>query len=504
MFRRAASLLDFSPRDGDQVEVRGPARRVRAARRPATGRREPAPGRAGRLVRAVPAAQGAAGGARACSTPARKRPLPLLPRGIGIVTSLGAAALHDVVTALAPARAARPGGAGAGGGAGRAGAGRTGARRCSRCTRWPSRHARRDPAGARRRLDRGPLGLQRRAAGAHHRAEPGAADQRRRPRNRLHHRRLLRRRARADAHRGGRARGRAAADLAGRAGACWTSGCSDARRRAPRRRRPAPRPGRGAAGPSLGAAWRSSSCASAAAAQRLRYAVLSRLQRWRRALQARAGASCRSGSGAALQRSAQRLERLALRLQLLDPRLVLQRGYALADRRGTGDAVTSVRADCTRAQALRAALADGEVDSSRRHASDAPREFVPRISARSHNQPDEKKPWNTSCPLCRTRSTRWRPQYSKETLEYHYGKHHNAYVVNLNNLQKGTEFENMTLEEIVKKSSRRHLQQRRPDLEPHLLLELHEARRRRRAHAARWPRRSTPSGAATRPSRKPS
>ena len=45
------------------------------------------------------------------------------------------------------------------------------------------------------------------------------------------------------------------------------------------------------------------------------------------------------------------------------------------------------------------------------------------------------------------------PEYSKETLEYHYGKHHNAYVVNLNNLQKGTEFEAMTLEEIVKKSS---------------------------------------------------
>ena len=45
------------------------------------------------------------------------------------------------------------------------------------------------------------------------------------------------------------------------------------------------------------------------------------------------------------------------------------------------------------------------------------------------------------------------PAYSKETIEYHYGKHHNAYVVNLNNLQKGTEFESMTLEEIIKKSS---------------------------------------------------
>ena len=45
------------------------------------------------------------------------------------------------------------------------------------------------------------------------------------------------------------------------------------------------------------------------------------------------------------------------------------------------------------------------------------------------------------------------PHYSQETLEFHHGKHHNAYVVNLNNLQKGTEFENMGLEEIIKKSS---------------------------------------------------
>ncbi len=45
------------------------------------------------------------------------------------------------------------------------------------------------------------------------------------------------------------------------------------------------------------------------------------------------------------------------------------------------------------------------------------------------------------------------PHMSKETLEYHHDKHHNAYVTNLNNLQKGTEFESMDLESIVKKSS---------------------------------------------------
>ena len=44
------------------------------------------------------------------------------------------------------------------------------------------------------------------------------------------------------------------------------------------------------------------------------------------------------------------------------------------------------------------------------------------------------------------------PHISKETLEFHYGKHHQAYVTNLNNLVKGTEFENMSLEDIIRKS----------------------------------------------------
>lgn len=45
------------------------------------------------------------------------------------------------------------------------------------------------------------------------------------------------------------------------------------------------------------------------------------------------------------------------------------------------------------------------------------------------------------------------PHISEETIEFHYGKHHQTYVTNLNNLIKGTEFENSSLEEIVKKSS---------------------------------------------------
>jgi exodeoxyribonuclease VII large subunit len=99
MFRRAASQLDFVPRDGELVEVRGRLG-VYEAR--------------GDLQLIVEGLQRAGQGAlfeqflrlkaqleaEGLFDPARKRPLPVLPRGIGLVTSPGAAALHDVVTAL--------------------------------------------------------------------------------------------------------------------------------------------------------------------------------------------------------------------------------------------------------------------------------------------------------------------------------------------------------------------------------------------------------------------
>jgi len=44
------------------------------------------------------------------------------------------------------------------------------------------------------------------------------------------------------------------------------------------------------------------------------------------------------------------------------------------------------------------------------------------------------------------------PHISAETIDYHYGKHHQTYVTNLNNLIKGTEFENLDLLAIIKKS----------------------------------------------------
>jgi exodeoxyribonuclease VII large subunit len=99
MFRRSASLLGFSPRDGELVEVRGKL-----------GVYE----QRGDLQLIVESMQRAGQGAlfeqflrlkaqleaEGLFDPARKRALPLSPRGIGVVTSLGAAALHDVVSAL--------------------------------------------------------------------------------------------------------------------------------------------------------------------------------------------------------------------------------------------------------------------------------------------------------------------------------------------------------------------------------------------------------------------
>ena len=99
MFRRAASLLDFSPRDGQLVELRG-----------RLGVYEPR----GELQLVVESMRQAGQGnlfeqflalkakleTEGLFDAGRKRALPLLPRAIGVVTSLGAAALHDVASAL--------------------------------------------------------------------------------------------------------------------------------------------------------------------------------------------------------------------------------------------------------------------------------------------------------------------------------------------------------------------------------------------------------------------
>lgn len=99
MFRRAASLVDFSPRDGELVEVRG-----RLAVYEARGDLQlivESMSRAGQgalfeqflRLKAKLEAEG-------LFDPVHKRALPAQPRAIGVVTSLGAAAWHDVMTAL--------------------------------------------------------------------------------------------------------------------------------------------------------------------------------------------------------------------------------------------------------------------------------------------------------------------------------------------------------------------------------------------------------------------
>ena len=45
------------------------------------------------------------------------------------------------------------------------------------------------------------------------------------------------------------------------------------------------------------------------------------------------------------------------------------------------------------------------------------------------------------------------PHISQETLEFHHGKHHNAYVTKLNEMIPGTEYENLPLEDIIRKAS---------------------------------------------------
>jgi exodeoxyribonuclease VII large subunit len=92
---------------------------------------------------------------------------------------------------------------------------------------------------------------------------------------------------------------------------------------------------------------------------RLRHAVEIRLERARSRLHTLADARA-AGTTRRLVRTTDGLHRAELRLQLLDPRLVLQRGYALlVDSEGT---VVTRAAQTRPGQALRASLSEGEVD----------------------------------------------------------------------------------------------------------------------------------------------
>jgi exodeoxyribonuclease VII large subunit len=357
MFRRSASLLDFMPRDGELVEVtgrlgvyeqRGDLQLVVESMR-----------RAGQgalfeqflRLKAKLEAEG-------LFDAGRKRDLPLMPRGIGIVTSLGAAALHDVVTCLrrrAPhvpvllAPAAVQGGQAAGelvqalealyGVAERGGIDlillvRGGG---SIEDLW----AFNDEQLA-RTIVRSPVPL---VSGVGHETDFTIAD------------------FCADLR---APTPTAAAELAAQPRETWLAALrmmherlqEAAFRRIDRASQRLDQAAAHLGRPSARTAQQHLRIERQA--QRLRFALSSRLQRAETTVRS-AQDKLKGGAAGRLERAQRHCERLEMRLELLDPRLVLQRGYALLTDAASGQPLTSVH-HVHAGQGVRAALADGEVD----------------------------------------------------------------------------------------------------------------------------------------------
>ena len=356
MFRRAASLLDFSPRDGDSVEVMG--------RLDVYGPRGDLQLIAESLTRA---GQGALFEqflrlkarleAEGLFHTDRKRTLPAMPRGIGLVPSLGAAALHGVVTCLTRRVPHIP--------VVLAAAAVQGTQAAVDLVRALEDLYRLASGGTidvillvrgggsiedlwafndeqlARTLARSPVPL---VSGVGHETDFTIADF------------VADLRAPTPT---------AAAELAATARSHWLAELDLAAAQlrlvagrrldlesqrvdvaASRLGRPSARVG-------------SQQLRMAAADHRLRYAVANRLQSGRAALP-RAQEALASSVTNRLQRAHDGLDRQRMRLELLDPRLVLQRGYALLTDLD-GAAITSAGQTRT-GQALRATLADGGVD----------------------------------------------------------------------------------------------------------------------------------------------
>ncbi len=355
MFRRAAGLMDFMPRDGERVDALG-----RLAVYEPRGDLQLI---VESLSRAGPGALfeqflqlKARLEAQGLFDVERKRPVPALPRGIGVVTSPGAAALHDVVTALrrraphvpvvlAPAPV-------------------QGAQAPGELVRALSTLYRLAENGVvdvillvrgggsmedlwafndeqlARTIVQSPVPL---ICGVGHETDFTIAD------------------FCADVR---APTPTAAAELAAEARDGWLSGLEglDARlRRALRRRLDSAGQRLDMTSSRLGrplVRMGAQHLRLSRAAHRLRYAVMARLEQDTGGLQA-AESRLKHAMQARLQRAAQVLDRSRLRLELLDPRLVLERGYALLTDQA-GRPVSSVR-QTHPGQALQATLADGEV-----------------------------------------------------------------------------------------------------------------------------------------------
>ena len=357
MFRRSASLLDFVPRDGELVEVtgrlgvyeqRGDLQLVVESMR-----------RAGQgalfeqFLRLKAKLEG-----EGLFDSGRKRHLPLLPRGIGIVTSLGAAALHDVVT----------------------------------CLRRRAPHVQVVLAPAAVQGAQAPADLVNALQALYRLAEQGTIDAILLVRGggsiedlwAFNDEQLARTIVRspvplvsgvghetdftiADFCADVRApTPTAAAELAAQPRETWLAALGMMHERlqeATFRRldRASQRLDQAAAHlgrPSTRTAQQHLRIERQA--QRLRFALAARLARAQDELLARRQ-RMQSGVTERLAHATRRCERLEMRLQLLDPRLVLQRGYALLTDAESGHPVTSI-GHTHAGQALRAALADGEVD----------------------------------------------------------------------------------------------------------------------------------------------
>ncbi|MBC7468507.1 MAG: exodeoxyribonuclease VII large subunit [Ramlibacter sp.] len=356
MFKRAAGLLDFSPRDGDSVEVLG---------------RLDVYGPRGDLQLIVESLTRAGLGAlfeqflrlkarlqaEGLFDGARKRLLPALPRGIGLVTSLGAAALHDVVTCLtrrvphipvvlapaavqgsqAPADLVK-----ALEGLYRLAASGTidvillvrGGGSIEDLWAFNDEHLA-------RAIARSPVPL---VSGIGHETDFTIADF------------VADLRAPTPT---------AAAELAATARSEWLAELDQAQqqlRSVAGRRLDLEGQRIDVAATRLGrpsARLSAQQLRIAGAAHRLRYAVAMRLQAAQASVPA-AQAALSAAFANRLRRTSDSLERQGMRLELLDPRLVLQRGYALLTDLD-GSAISSASQTRT-GQAVRATLADGEID----------------------------------------------------------------------------------------------------------------------------------------------
>jgi exodeoxyribonuclease VII large subunit len=356
MFRRAAGLLEFVPRDGEMVEVLG-----RLAVYEPRGDLQLI---VESLSRAGPGALfeqflqlKAKLEAQGLFDPGRKRPIPALPKGIGLVTSPGAAALHDVATALRRRASHLP--------VVLAHAAVQGAQAPAELVRALASLYRLAGSGAldvillvrgggsiedlwafndeqlARTIVQSPVPL---ICGVGHETDFTIAD------------------FCADAR---APTPTAAAELAATPRDTWLTGLASADerlRRAVSRRLDSAGQRLDIAASRLGrplARLGDQHLRLSNAAHRLRYAVMTRLERERGRVQT-ADSQLKQAARNRVQRGAERIDRSRLRLELLDPRLVLERGYALLTDKA-GQPVVTVR-QTHPGQFLRAILADGEVD----------------------------------------------------------------------------------------------------------------------------------------------